>query len=207
MIQNYEIVRSRKYTHPETVVIVLHGYGATGRDFASVGEFCLSGAVDDTVFVFPDAPHECDAGRGRQWFALHTMTHEELRIGLQNIGPGVYKFIQHISKEYACDKVVVAGFSQGAMLALEMGYFGGISGVIAYSGIFVEDTNRTYDTNTNVLIVHSDDDVVVPYQNATDSVRFLTEAGVSAMLVTCHNIGHTISSEGWNAGLEFMKTC
>jgi phospholipase/carboxylesterase len=205
MIQNYEAVKSKKYTRPERIVVVLHGYGTSGSDFADVGRLHLSGVIDDTVFVFPDAPYQCDIGSGRQWFTLSTMSQEELRVGLQNVSSGVHQFIQRMADEYSCSNVVVAGFSQGAMVALEMGYFSRISRIIAYSGIFVEDTSKVYNTDTRVLIVHSDDDVVVPYQHATDAVRFLTKAGVSALLVTCHDIGHAISIDGWNAGLEFMK--
>ncbi|MDR1365301.1 MAG: alpha/beta fold hydrolase [Holosporales bacterium] len=204
MIQNYEIVRSEEFDKPERIAVILHGYGSTGGDFAEVGKLYLSKALENTVFVFPDAPYECDGQGGRRWFTLNKMTYEELRDGLDDVAAHVHQFILNISQEYDCNDVSVSGFSQGAMVALEMGYYSGISKIIAYSGMFVTNASGKYDTNTEVLIAHSDDDMVIPYQNATAAVRLLTSSGVSVTLKTCHNIGHTISVDGWNAGIEFL---
>ncbi|MDR1332896.1 MAG: dienelactone hydrolase family protein [Holosporales bacterium] len=248
------VIKSAVFTKPKRLVVVLHGYGTNGLDFAEVGKLYLSRELDDTVFLFPDAPYQCDAGSGRQWFTLNRMTYEELREGLDDVGPKMHDFIQRASEEYGLNNrplskpsesglllgdtehrsgvysdvhehsstgstqqetdygglvgksgVFVMGFSQGAMLALEMGYYPGISGIVAYSGVFAKSaTDRKYSTDTKVLIVHSDDDVVVPYQNAEAAQRRLFRMGVSVAVETCHNIGHTIDINGWKAAVKFV---
>ena len=205
MLKTNRFIKSDSFKKAEKIVIVLHGYGTSGDDFAKVGKVFLSKKLDNTVFLFPDAPENCAAGFGKQWFKLDKMDYEELRSGLDKAAPLLHNYIESNSKEYNCDNINLIGFSQGAIMALEMIYYPGIKKIIAYSGLFAISKNKNIASNPDILIIHSDDDEVVPYNNAKVAQENLTALGTNSKLKTCHNIGHSISLEGWTWGIEFLK--
>ena len=205
MIKDSKIIKSKNFEKVEKIVITLHGYGTSGNDFAEVGEIFLSKAMDNTVFLFPDAPYPCDSGFGKQWFTLDTMTYEELRSGLEMIAPILEEYINSASKKFDCDNINLMGFSQGAITCFEMLYNTNISKIVSYSGLFAAPKNREIKSkDTSVLIVHSDDDEVVPYKNAILSKNELDALNIKNEIFICHGIGHSISIEGWNAGVKFL---
>lgn len=61
-LNNNYTIKSKNFKSLRRLVITLHGYGTSGEDFAKVGEIYLSQKLDDTVFLFPDAPYECAMG-------------------------------------------------------------------------------------------------------------------------------------------------
>lgn len=210
MLTTEKVIKSEKFEKAERIVIVLHGYGSSGKDFAEVGEIFLSKKLDNTVFLFPDAPHECRnahfPGEGREWFPLsQKLTIDEIRDGLDKSAPILNDYIESSSKKYNCNNVNLIGFSQGSIMALEMLYYPNISKIVAYSGIFAMPEKKEKISNPDVLIVHSNDDEVVPYNNAISAEENLKSIGVRAELKTCQNIGHSISLEGWDWCVEFLK--
>lgn len=206
MLKNSRVVKSKNFNETKRIVVLLHGYGTSGEDFAKVGDTLLSKILDDTVFLFPDAPYQCEAGVGRKWFNLNTMSFEELRSGLEASAPLVYEFVQKAAEEYRCKDISVIGFSQGAMLAFEMLYYPGISKIIPYSGIFAFAQDKAIKSKADVLIVHSYDDFVVPYKNAELAMENLEILGLNRKVITCHDIGHSISIEGWEDGMSFIRS-
>ncbi len=54
----------------ENLVILLHGVGSNGADFAGLGK-ALQGFLPDAAFAPPNAPNPFDGGGlGRQWFSV-----------------------------------------------------------------------------------------------------------------------------------------
>ncbi len=165
--------------------------------------------INNTIFILPDAPYECDAGFGKQWFELSdSITYQELRAGLNIAAPALFNnVILKASDEYkiSLDNINLIGFSQGAILALEMIYYANFSHIISYSGLFAFGSQRkTPYTDTKVLLVHGDDDMVVPYTNLKMSSESLGMIGIQPTTLTCHNIGHSISQEGFAKGISFI---
>ncbi|MDR1391012.1 MAG: prolyl oligopeptidase family serine peptidase [Holosporales bacterium] len=205
MLENNFVIKSEKFEKLERVLITLHGYGASGEDFAQIGEGFLSKKLSNTVFLFPDAPRSCPIGSGKQWFDLDKMTYDELRMGLDESGPVLYEYIKSVLEEYNCTNINLAGFSQGAIMAFEMLYYPGITKILAYSGIFVPPKEKTILSNASVLIVHGEDDDVVPYKNAPWGYQNLKKLGVNVELRNFNDIGHSVSIEGWNCGINFLN--
>lgn len=206
MLNNKHIIKSKNFDHLERIIITLHGYGTSGEDFAKVGEIFLSKKLDNTIFLFPDAPYDCACGTGKEWFDLEEISQKSLRSGLDNTGPILAEYIEEESKKYECTNINLIGFSQGSIMALEMIYCPYIVKILAYSGLFVPCPEKTIKSNAKVLLIHSDDDSVVPYQNALNAKEDLEKSGLNNVkLQTCHNIGHSISLEGWNWGVDFLS--
>ncbi|MDR0942284.1 MAG: dienelactone hydrolase family protein [Holosporales bacterium] len=206
MLKSNRIIKSRRFDKVERVVIAFHGYGDDGDNFSEAGSLFLAPKLDNAIFLFPNAPHDCDIGFGRQWFALDEMSYNELRCGLEEVTPIVREYIENVSQEYNCKNINLIGFSQGAMIVFEMLYYPGISKIVAYSGVFAAPRDKKPLSNAEVLIMHSEDDDVVPYKNAERAKKNLENLGVKVSLKTCNGIGHSISAEGLDYGVEFLKS-
>ena len=115
---------------PPTVVL-LHGFGAPGDDLVALAE-----AIDAPVrFVFPEAPLELGGlyGDSRAWWLLDlARLEDELRRGIprdrrDEIPDGlpaarkqVLRLVEQVESRLPASKLVLGGFSQGAMLALDV---------------------------------------------------------------------------------------
>lgn len=110
------------------VIVVFHGYGANGADLAPLAaELELK---KPATWVFPDAPNRIDWG-GLAWFDIDTSSIEkaqrtgkavdwskETPPGLKAAREKALAFIAALDREM--DELVLAGFSQGSMLALDL---------------------------------------------------------------------------------------
>ncbi len=205
-IENSLIVKSKNFDKAKKLVIFLHGYGSEGADFEN-GINHISKDFQDTVFLAPDGPFECEEYCGRKWFSLsNDLKQKEITDGLSQAAPLLKTYLEEIKQEYSCDNIVLVGFSQGAMLSFEMLYHARLSMIVACAGIFIaHEAKPIIDKNTNVLIVHSDDDVVVPYNNAILAKEELDKLGVTNKILTYHGIGHSISVEAWTSCAAFIR--
>ena len=205
MLKTSRIIKSEKFAEAEKLIITLHGYGTSGLDFAEVGKIFLAKKIENAVFLFPDAPKRCEAGfGGYQWFDLDELSHEAMKQGLAKVAPVLKEYIESMSREYNCDNIYLIGFSQGTITAFEMMYHTKISKILAYSGLFVNHSDDLV-SKSEVLLVHSSDDPVVPYKNALDARRDLSKLGLTVALESYNNIGHSISLEGWETGIKFLN--
>lgn len=205
-LKSNKVIKSNKFDSTERIVIFLHGYGATGEDFIYPAQSFLAKTLDNTMFLFPDAPFACDAGFGRQWFSLNEMSYQELRSGLHISAPILNNYINKLSTEYSCDNINLIGFSQGSILSFEMLFYANITKVIAYSGLFaMPNDKKIISPSSKVLIVHSEDDEVVPYNNVNLAKNNLISLGIEPEVFTDHNVGHSVSLDGWKAAAEFIR--
>jgi phospholipase/carboxylesterase len=102
--------------------------------------------------------------------------------------------------------LTLVGFSQGGMLALEMMFaLPGLRGLICYSGAFYPPVaTMLQDPRPEVLLVHGDVDLVVPYEAFTEAQRNLKKFGLHLHTLTCSGLGHSIDEEGLKVGGEFL---
>jgi phospholipase/carboxylesterase len=116
------------------MLLLMHGYGAPGDDLVPLGRQL---SVDPSVrFAFPAAPLLLDAGSsGRAWWPIDmselqraVMTHDydtlmnRVPTGLSEARAKVLALLDALESEHgvARDKLVLGGFSQGAMLATDV---------------------------------------------------------------------------------------
>lgn len=116
-------------------VVLLHGFGAPGDDLVGLAGFL---AVDPSVrLVFPEAPHVLGPAMpgmvARAWWMIDFSGREAALAAGQPIDlanedpPGVAearaevcRFLDALDASLAPSKLVLGGFSQGAMLSLEV---------------------------------------------------------------------------------------
>lgn len=210
--------KSRIFESSKKVIVFLHGYGGCGENFYGISEE-FSQNLKDTLLFFPDGPLEppfeekyvLSEGRGRMWFSLPIeLTYSSLRRGLDWVCPYIKEYIQTISKKHniPTEDISLVGFSQGSIISFEMLFYLNLDKIVAYSGLFAipQPTPCVVSKDTRVLIIHSDDDNVVPFSNVRMMQESLNEIGILNSLHVCHNIGHSISQEGIDAAIRFLKS-
>lgn len=196
----------------EMLVILMHGYGSNGRDLLRVARYWNEKYVPTAHIVCPDGPYECEShpgGPGRQWFSLREENNEFFVKEAEGVSPIVIDFIETQLKRVGLPqkRVVLSGFSQGAMLSMYIGLYGAMDvlGVVEYSGWLSCPLNAAIKHKPNMLLLHGDGDNVVLPAACVESAQFLKSSGVSAGCSMEHGAGHEITLRGMDMGGEFIK--
>ncbi len=193
------------------LVVLCHGVAADGHDLIDLGP-AWSHALPDAVFVAPDAPFPYEgAPTGRQWFSLADRTPSVLQEGARVATPPLLKMIEaELARlSLAADQVAIMGFSQGAMLALHAGLRRAPPprGILAYSGALLDTPALEAECvgHPPVLLVHGEDDEVVPFARAGQTEAALTRLGLPLQTLWCKGLGHAIDDAGLSAGALFLQ--
>jgi phospholipase/carboxylesterase len=208
----------KAYTHspksgskPTSMVILLHGLGANGRDLIDLARY-WEAALPETVFISPDAPFPCDmAPVGHQWFSLQNWSPESMLKGAETAVPILNQFIDDMLERYGIpdEKLALAGFSQGTMMSLYAGPRRAkkIAGIMGYSGALIgaEGLADAAIHKIPVRLIHGDMDSVVPIQAYHMAKSALSAAGFDVSGGITRGLVHSIDEEGIESGAEFLQ--
>lgn len=178
------------------IVVLMHGFGASSKDLAS-----LASAINSTgyVYAFPQAPIEMRMGLGGFGYAWAPISGEGIGESINNSKNLINKFLDELVKLYGDEdtKLVLGGFSQGAMMALEVGLTRRdlICGIISCSG-WIHGTQLDIEPDANIqqeiFIGHGSMDDIVPIQKSIEAIEKLSSIGHSTQFRE-YNIAHEIS--------------
>lgn len=196
-------------------VVLLHGYGANGADLIGLAD-PLGEHLPDTLFIAPDAPEACMAApMGLQWFPLPWIdgsSEEESMIGLDNAVADLDAFLDGImvDEDLLPEQVIVLGFSQGTMMALHVvpRREDAIAGIVAFSGRLMDPESLAEEVQSRppVLLIHGDQDDVVPPQSLPQAAEALQGAGWTEVYAhIMKGTGHGIAPDGLSVALAFMR--
>jgi phospholipase/carboxylesterase len=197
------------------LVVLLHGYGADGRDLIDIGREWQAW-LPDAAFVSPHAPERCaQAPTGRQWFDLTFRDPDERWRGVNRARPALDAFLDAELATLGLDdsRLALVGFSQGTMMALHTGLRRrqAPAAIVGYSGILVgpdhlgEATARTRKGEVPaVLLVHGDADQVIPLDALFQSGEDLAKAGLACQWHLSLGVGHGIDPAGLRHGGLFL---
>ncbi|WP_413990224.1 alpha/beta hydrolase [Labrys okinawensis] len=204
-----------KFGKTRQLVVFLHGYGADGNDLIDLGQAWRE-LLPDTAFVSPHAPEPCaGAPYGRQWFPLTFRVRNERWDGVRRAGPMLDAFLDaELEREgLEDDALALVGFSQGSMMALHTGLRRrkSMGAIVGYSGILIGPDDQPLSVLTPeitarppVLLVHGDQDQVVPPMALPYSVEGLKALGVPVEAHMRPGLGHGIDSAGLRLGGDFL---
>jgi phospholipase/carboxylesterase len=184
-------------------VVLMHGLGADGHDFADVAQAMSKAALPQKWrFVLPHAPQQAvtiNMGmRMPAWYDIIDLSHpravnwdtvEESRESIETL----------IDAERA-PKLILAGFSQGAAMALHVGLrrASPVAGILLMSGYLLESDARPCPGKTTDIpigIFHGTADPVVPFSAAERTIESLTAAGHSPTLHVYEGLEHSLCDE------------
>lgn len=196
----------------QQLVVLLHGYGANGHDLISLGR-SWSEILPNAAFIAPNAPDPLpfEALSGRQWFALSEHDMREYRLGVEAARSALDTFLDAQLEFWGVDasELALAGFSQGAMMALHTGLRRTIppAAILAYSGLLAgPDQQEGITTKTPVLMVHGAEDDVVPPYHLPISRDAMVRAGIQVEYHLLDDLDHSIDERGMVLGGRFLKT-
>lgn len=194
----------------QQLVVLCHGLGADGQDLIDLAPY-WGRTLAHAAFAAPDAPEACDMGPfGRQWFSLGDRAPAQIAAGVAVARTALDAFIdaELARLGLAPDAYALMGFSQGAMTALYTGLRRTVAprGVLAFSGALVAaDRLGEASAKPPVLIVHGEDDAVVPVERSRLAQGALEAAGFEVQAMYCPRLGHGIDEAGLSAGALFLQ--
>jgi phospholipase/carboxylesterase len=180
-------------------VVLLHGFGAPGDDLVSLWRVLR--APPGTRFVFPEAPLSLAAmgmPGGRAWWMIdiarmqRTRTAREVEQMMAEVPPGlatarekVLAMLEAMNDALRPSKVLLGGFSQGAMLSVDVALRAdlALAGIVVMSGALIAETEwKPLAANRKglpVLQSHGTNDPILPFVAGERLAELLKSAGLS----------------------------
>jgi phospholipase/carboxylesterase len=189
-------------------IIWMHGLGADGNDFVPiVPELRLPTSLN-IRFIFPHAamrPVTWNNGYVmRAWYDIKALglKAEEDATGIHQSEQTIRRLIQHeIDQGIPPNKIVIAGFSQGGAMALQVAlrYPHRLAGVMPLSTYLplrdtLADEANIANRDIPILMCHGRQDPVVPYELG-DTSRKLLEAQGYVVDFRSYNMPHSVCAE------------
>jgi phospholipase/carboxylesterase len=198
---------------PDAAVVLLHGYGSDGKDLIGLAPYWQQ-ALPGALFVSPNAPQALGMG-GYQWFPIDWAGDRlaSRQTGVIAARPVLVDFLTDLWSQtgLAPARTVLAGFSQGAMMALHVGTSLPVDqtlmGVIGFSGAFLppEGFGDGALARPPICLIHGDmDDVVDPNESA-DANDVLTNSGFAVDYHVSRGVGHGIAPDGLDFATAFLE--
>ena len=167
------------------LLILLHGYGSNEEDL-----FSFASELDNRYTILSvRAPYTMPYG-GYAWFNID-FTPEGIKVydedEIQSSLNTIKEFIEKAKVEYniGSQKVILAGFSQGAVLSYLLGLSKPemIDGVLAMSGFIRQNSLANTASNEKleklaICITHGTEDPVIPIGQARESKKYLESLGL-----------------------------
>jgi phospholipase/carboxylesterase len=194
----------------KALCVFLHGYGADGNDLIAIGAEWRK-AMPDVAFVSPHAPERCMASpSGRQWFPLTFRDPDEYRRGVISARPALDAFLdaELARHQLPPDRLVLVGFSQGAMMALHVGLRRPVApaAILGFSGMLVQPEALKDEAKSKppILLVHGERDDVIPVDALFAAMDGLSAAEIPVEWHLSPGLGHGIDGEGLRQGGLFL---
>jgi phospholipase/carboxylesterase len=195
--------------------VFLHGYGANGADLLGLAD-PLADHLPDTLFVAPDAPENCAGSPfGYQWFPIPWIdgsSEEESSRGMQQAVEDLNAFLDAlmVDEDLLPEQVCLFGFSQGTMMSLHVAprREDPVAGIVAFSGRLLEPELLADEVQSRmpILLVHGDQDDVVPVQSLPQAAEALQNAGFTDVYAhVMKGTAHGIAPDGLSVALAFIR--
>jgi phospholipase/carboxylesterase len=194
---------------PEQLIVLLHGWAEDGRAMAPLAQ-ALRAQFPQAAVLAPDAPGEAGAGKGgRQWYGIRQLDPvtwpARVAAALALLEPWVRAQQQRLRVAPAA--TALGGFSQGAILALELATRqDGIAGrVLAFGGRYMVPPPAA-PRHTTIHLFHGSADKVIPDRGSREALEHLGELQGDATLDIAEGIGHELHPVLIDCALHRLKT-
>lgn len=216
---------------PECLVVLCHGFGASGDDLVQIGAYLLESQpelLDRVVIVFPEGPLSLDdlgMYGGRAWWpldmeqlnrAIETGDFRDLRKESPELLPvsrdKVHGVIAKLQGELGLSmtQTIVGGFSQGAMLTTDLALHAAEkpAGLVIWSGTLLNEADwRAHAASLQgmpIIQSHGTNDQILPFAASRWLQEMLKEAGAEVRFIEFQGV-HTIPAEALDATGQMIR--
>jgi phospholipase/carboxylesterase len=186
---------------PHQLAVLLHGYGSDGADLIGLAPYWQDG-LPEARFIAPNAPQPCPGSPGYQWFPIYFGGREVSWSGATEARETLVRYLRELWDEtgIAPENTLLAGFSQGAMVALHAGLSipERLMGIVAIAGAFAPPPGFGEGKlgTPPVCLVHGDRDGVVEPRFSAEAARILEAAGIAVDYHVSPGVAHGIAPDG-----------
>lgn len=186
IVMSLEFVEYPAQSEHKATVIWLHGLGDSGEGFAPVAPQLQLPNELGLRFIFPHAPVQPVTINGgmemRSWYDIKSIELDK-RADEQGVRDSAAKVEQLINQEIAngisADKIILAGFSQGGVVALHLAprfeqKLAGVMALSTYMCVPEKLADEALHTDLNIFMAHGSQDNVVPPSAGKSAFEVLT---------------------------------
>lgn len=206
---------------PRQWTFMFHGYGADAYDLRSLSE--VLGDSSTTHWIFPQGIHAVPIGpgwMGRAWWQLNMRdleggipdmeawsNHEPQ--GMVELREKMLSWISSFEPDWS--RVVLGGFSQGAMLATDLFLHApqAPKGLVIFSGALINKPNikkvAHQREGSRFFQSHGRQDPILPYRGASQLESLLTSSGLKGSLYSFDGT-HEIPMNAIQKANEYLKS-
>lgn len=204
-IRNFFTKEPKNNSPPKSIVLLLHGYGSTGRRMLAKFHTWEN---KNCILVSPDAPQVCEKDLDafqwcsikEQWSEYQELRHENLFALLNETMPDILQFIDGQLQKYDLkyDNLYILGFSQGSAMTLHTGLLmpQKCAGIIAIGGrlVWLKQIQKAMKNKPEVLLIHGKSDDVVSIDFFYEAEKFLQSNNVPYQSHAIADLDHSINS-------------
>ena len=176
---NTSIIKPEKNISITSAIILLHGYGGSGKDISMI-TLNWKRFLPNTVFLCPDGHEKCSINpNGYQWFDSSNDDPNYILEESKKSEKKINEFIKEVKKNYNLknSQICLSGFSQGCMMSINLGLTTNenYNCVVGFSGKIIDkkDLLKRKTSSTKMLLMHGDMDAVVPPDNLLEAKDFM----------------------------------
>lgn len=189
--------------------ILLHGAGGQPSDLLPLAE-TLGTAFPQAAFLLPEGFVPFAAGGGRQWFEVDGLTEDNRAARVASALPSLQALVRQAQERFKVMQpdTALAGFSQGAIMALEyaIAFDGSVGRVLAFSGRFATLPDKAPEFTT-LHLLHGKADRIVPAGHAYAAYERLSQGQGDATLDVADSVAHEIHPALADRAAYRLQTC
>lgn len=181
---------------PRALIFLLHGRGADSTDLMPLADAL---ALEHIRYVLPNGPQL--AGSGRQWYTFGAAHGPELAASSAQLKV----LIDSECRAFPGCRLALVGFSQGAVLALDVGlqHKPAPTAIVVLSGYLFEPPPAS-DSAPAVLLVHGSTDTIIPISAGRQAYQKLLALGVDVRFEE-FEMGHQINLSAVQVVRQFLS--
>jgi len=207
---NSIIIKPEDGKEIKNAIVLLHGYGGDGKDISML-TLNWKRHLPNTVFICPNGHEKCAINpSGYQWFDLTKEDSSYIlneSIKAENV---IKKFIEEVKTEFnlSHQQICLSGFSQGCMMSLNVGLTSNekFLCIVGFSGKIIDQINLKdrIKNSTDTLLIHGDDDQIVPSTHLLEAKDFLIRNNIPVETLLIKNCDHHIPIEASSKALNYI---